>query len=87
MITITIQNLVVKIAERSACGVSLPEISSGFDREMGKISRISSTSPQPYVGANYKDGAFVGGKTLTAIEVQNLIKISAEKGAQIEGGI
>jgi len=44
----------------------------------------SSTSAQPFCGINFMDGKPVGGRTMTAGEVENLIAAAKKAGMQIE---
>ena len=48
------------------------------------IKSISSTELQPFVGANYIDGKLVGGRTMTQMQVDNLLKTCGERGFSIE---
>lgn len=73
------------IATREEAGKSLPEISAGFEREIGKITRVSSTSEQPYVAANYDaNGSFVGGSTLTEGMYAQLLNKANKEGWTVE---
>ena len=85
MIKITSQNGRYRIfAERREAGRSLPAISSGYDSEDGKILRISSTEPQPYVVARYDDtGRFVGGRTLTETLRDQMIAQAKKAGWEV----
>ena len=85
-ITITSPKGISKIADRSEAGRSLPEISEGFDkREPGKITLVSSTVGQPFIGANYDmAGTFIGGRTMTQKQVDDLISAAKKNGWTIE---
>jgi hypothetical protein len=44
----------------------------------------SSTSEQPFCGINFMDGKPVGGRTMTAMEVETMIAAAKKAGMQIE---
>jgi len=48
------------------------------------IKSISSTCPQPFVGANYLDRKLVGGRTMTQTEVDKVLAMARERGYTIE---
>jgi len=53
-----------------------------------KINHMSSTFEQPFIAVNFSaDGKAVGGKTMTQMEVDNLIKAAKAKGFSIEGDL
>lgn len=84
-ITIRVAGRYTIIASREEAGISLPAISDGFEKQAGRITRISSTEAQPYVGANFtEDGTFVGGMTMSESYRAAAIKKAREIGATIE---
>jgi len=85
MITISTGTRTTKIARREEAGKTLPGITEGFTREAGKITRVSSTAGQPYVAANYEEGTFIGGSTITQDQLSKLILAAARKGWAVEG--
>lgn len=59
------------------------EDESSFDC---KINHTSSTFEQPFIAVNFSaEGKAVGGKTMTKMEVENLVKIAKEKGFLVDG--
>ena len=61
------------------------EDESSFDC---RINHVSSTFEQPFIAVNFSaEGKAVGGKTMTKMEVENLVKIAKEKGLSVEGSL
>lgn len=61
------------------------EDESSFDC---KINHVSSTFEQPFVSVNFSaEGKAVGGKTMTKMQVDNLVRIAKEKGFSVQGEI
>lgn len=49
-----------------------------------KIQHISSTEEQPYMGINFMDGNFIGGRTMSEIQVNALVGAAKKAGLKIE---
>ncbi len=61
------------------------EDESSFDC---KINHVSSTSEQPFIAVNFsEEGKAVGGKTMTKMEVENLVRTAKDRGFSVEGGL
>lgn len=62
-----------------------PAVAAGFEREEGKILRVSSTEEQPYIVANFTaDGKFVGGSTISNSKYQAIIEGAEKAGLEID---
>lgn len=52
------------------------------------INHVSSTEEQPYIVVNFTaEGNSVGGRTMTKMAVENLIKKAKELGMMVEGNL
>ena len=70
---ITSGNKSTEIIERKA-GIEMPEI----------VKVQSSTELQPFYGINFVDGKVVGGRTLTAVQVDQIVAAAKRAGLKIE---
>lgn len=53
-----------------------------------KVNHVSSTFEQPFIAVNFTaEGKAVGGKTMTQMEVDNLVKAAKAKGFSIDGDL
>ena len=76
----------IKIENNGRCSIiTKREDEYSFDC---KINHTSSTFEQPFIAVNFSaEGKAVGGKTMTKMEVENLVKIAKENTAAVNDNI